>query len=797
MTTRARPHRLARTAMTLLVVAAMLAVSLPALVAARPGASTPLPSAAVPGAALDPALSLPFAARAGFHASLLSEVAGGAPATGNRSLVVTFLPRDPSLFTPPATGSPPLSVAEVANRYGLTTAEYNATQAYFRSEGLTVTQVWPDRMALTLRGPVPAIDRSFSTYLLEGSYLDRTVTYPAVPPALPPGIQSRVAAVTGLESGVTTFTLPLSNAFPLDAGVAPALGDSNLVTPAIARSIYDVSSLYSRNGSPAYATSEGIAIVLWGEGYSPLDVTTFFQQDYPSTFPQPTVVPEPVAGAPAPSNSASSDPCPEARELTLDLEWSGSMAPGATLYPVYAPYSGGSGGCQPLTSDLADALHTAVLLPVAAVSMSFGTPEFDDAGLRAAFDTYLAEAVQRGIVPFAATGDLGGYSQAGCQGVPAPQYPSTSPEVIAVGGTDVVLQRNIVTGAITGFQESAWNESGGGFSTQYAAPAWQNLGNPMRGTPDVSASSAEDYLYFQGQGEVAAGTSFATPLWAGIVTEMTAEFGRSLGPLGPRLYTIGTGEPTGRAGIGLADITSGSTCLGPATPGWDQETGWGSPRAFVLYEDLTATFVRLSVNATPSPVGPGGTVTIVAHLANATTLAAIPNVPVDVSLVSSTNLGPCTGTFGSASPTTDASGNVSVSMTVPACYLGASADVSVTVLSNGYYGTNSTTVPVNLLAFVPFLSGLTTYPASLLGFALIMTVAGAIGYGLGRPRRASDARVASVVPAPPAGTGGSPGPSTGPRFGTAPPPGPSPPAPVPPEAGAPSSGDGSPPSESP
>ena len=121
---------------------------------------------------------------------------------------------------------------------------------------------------------------------------------------------------------------------------------------------------------------------------------------------------------------------------------------------------------------------------------------------------------------------------------------------------------------------------------------------------------------------------------------MEAQYGEPLVPLAPRLYSIGEEEPSGKIGVGLADITSGSTGIGSAGPGWDAETGWGSPRALLLYEDLTATFVALSVRVTPSSTGPGGSVTVSAHLANATSGAPIMQVPVALSLTSSTDLGP-------------------------------------------------------------------------------------------------------------------------------------------------------------
>ena len=715
------------------------------------GAGGTQATATIPGAG---DLSATFASRAGFAADRSTLVMDQTPATGSRLVVVTFQARDPSLFSPPPTGASPLTMAEIADRWGLTPSQYTGIEQYFLGQGLEVVHTWPDRLSLSLSGPVGSVDRAFGTKLVEGTLDGRAVSFPATPPVLPAPIEGMVESVTGLSSGFDTFELPALAPSTTAAGNAsPSQSITNLVTPSVAREIYRLSELYNRSGgSPEYASSEGIAVLLWGPGYVPSDLTTFYDRYYPSSFPQPTIDWRAVAGASPPSSSASNDPCGAAEELTLDLEWSGSMAPGATLYAVYAP-EGSPSECSPSASAMSEALHTAISLPVAAISMSFGMAESTDASLRATWDTYLAEAVQVGITPLAATGDTGGYASSGCGGGPSVQYPSSSPDVVAVGGTAVTLSRNLL-GQVTGFSESAWNDSGGGFSTQFPAPSWQDLGSSARGEPDVSATSLDNFLYYDGKSLVGGGTSFATPLWAGLVTEMTAQYGQSLVPLAPRLYSIGAEQPFGRIGAGLADVTSGRTCLGSAGPGWDPETGWGSPRALLLYEDLTATFVALSMVVTPTSTGPGGSVTISAHLSNATSGAPIPGVPVDFSLTSATSLGPCTGSFASASPTTGPSGNVSVTMSVPGCYLGSSATARATVQSNGLYGTNSTRVPVNLLAFVPFLSGLTTFPYNVVGFGVIFLAAGLVGYLLGRPRHRSAPR--SAVPSASSGGGSVP-----------------------------------------
>jgi kumamolisin len=761
-------------------VAAVLLLVLVPVGSGSVGTSAPAPTAAITELSSSLVFAAPFGERAGYSASYATMTADPEPASGSVLVVVTFEPTNSALFDPPASGAPALTVTQVANEFGLAPATYASVLQYFVAQGLTVVHAWPDRLAVTVEGPAATVGRAFGTTIESGLYDGGPATYPAQSPTLPPSIEPMVGSVLGLSTGFTTFSLPLGAA----AVEAPG-ASSSTVSPAIARNIYDLSDLYNLSGGPTFATKESIALLLWGDGYAPSDLSTFYAQYYPTGFPAPTINAYPVDGAPEPSASAPSDPDSAApQELTLDLEWSGSMAPGATLDAVYAP-DGTAPSYSPTSATMADALHQAISLDPTAISMSFGTAEASDASLAAAWGTYLAEANQEGIALLAATGDLGGSADSNCGGGPSPEYPSTSPDVIAVGGTDVSLDQNLL-GQVTGFSESAWSMSGGGFSTN-------------RGVPDVSATAALNFLYYNGQEQTAAGTSFATPLWAGLVTELTSVHGSSLGFLPPRLYTIGAEEPSGKIGTGLADITTGSNCVASAGPGWDAATGWGSPRAGVLYEELTATFVNLSISASPTATAPGGSITISAHLANGTTNAPIEGVTIDVALAADESFGPCTGSFGSAAPVTNAEGNVSVTLGVPWCYLGSHAVADASVTSGGLYGVNSTTVGVDLLAFAPFLAGITSYPANVAAFVVILAIAIAIGVAISSryPRTRAAAPSARVVEpvAPPVAAAPAPEPPPpAPDAPESPSPLERPPLPGPDAAPDASSGDTSPPS---
>jgi subtilase family serine protease len=167
--------------------------------------------------------------------------------------------------------------------------------------------------------------------------------------------------------------------------------------------------------------------------------------------------------------------------------------------------------------------------------------------------------------------------------------------VTCVGGTQLVA--DLETGAYQ--RESVWNDpansgvGGGGFSTIYARPSFQNdvagIGS-MRGVPDVAYSAALDGSVIVAWGSggtnfefwIFYGTSAGTPQWAAIVAIADQSTGRALGNVNPALYELGVGDLKNVAAF--HDITTGTNAFPPisgyaAHPGWDAASGLGSPIA--------------------------------------------------------------------------------------------------------------------------------------------------------------------------------------------------------------------------
>jgi subtilase family serine protease len=206
-----------------------------------------------------------------------------------------------------------------------------------------------------------------------------------------------------------------------------------------------------------------------------------------------------------------------------------------------------------------------------------------------------------------AAGDSGAEGQP-CTATPAPAravvFPASDPLALAVGGTS--LDASHRTGAYIG--ETVWNRpvpgvagfgaSGGGFSRDFARPAYQahvpGIG-ARRGVPDVASDADQDtgIAFVEANGGQfgiypAGGTSAGAPAWAAIVAMADQYAGRHLGFINPAIYEIGRSARYHRA---FHDVTKGNNTVqvGSVTvkgfdagPGWDPVTGWGSPNAQVL-----------------------------------------------------------------------------------------------------------------------------------------------------------------------------------------------------------------------
>jgi kumamolisin len=273
-------------------------------------------------------------------------------------------------------------------------------------------------------------------------------------------------------------------------------------------------------------------------------------------------------------------------ETVLDLEIAHEIAPAAKLVIYVA---------GPNTVYINRAMNQLVTDHLGSIiSESLGICEVDTSSAqRDQSQSIEVRAQAQGMSHFVATGDNGAYA-CGENEYPAASFPSSLPNVTAVGGTTLFESKEG-----TYYQEFAWGSpidqsgSGGGHSQVYALPSWQQdvqdaNGHGFRQLPDISADAdpvTGYHIVLGGKDTQAGGTSASTPLWAAVVAlidqDLKSRNMREIGFANPALYWMGDN----RAKFSVApyhDVTQGNNLAYEAGPGWDFATGWGSMDAVGL-----------------------------------------------------------------------------------------------------------------------------------------------------------------------------------------------------------------------
>jgi subtilase family serine protease len=266
-----------------------------------------------------------------------------------------------------------------------------------------------------------------------------------------------------------------------------------------------------------------------------------------------------------------------AGEIALDVEYAHAMAPAANILLVEATSS--------TDPNLDAAVQYAASHGASVVSMSYGGSELStETGMDSVFS-------HAGVTYVAATGDNG-----------APGgYPAFSPNVVAVGGTSLVLDSN---GNYS--SESGWSGSGGGLSRYESQPAYQNgvvtQSSTRRAIPDVSFVAdpnpgVYEYDTYGGFGLYSVGgTSVACPIMAGLVA--IVDQGRSY--LSGQSSYSGTDFLTALYHLPQSDfndITTGNNGYS-AGPGYDLVTGRGTPIADRFVAGMIGSTTTGAVTAT-------------------------------------------------------------------------------------------------------------------------------------------------------------------------------------------------------
>lgn len=571
-----------------------------------------------------------------------------------------------------------LTPEQYGEQFGLSSDDLAKVTAWLTNQGFTITGVANGRTFITFSGTVAQVQAAFATSMhnvsLNGEMHFANVTNISVPGQL----SGVVMGMTGLHD------------FRLAARVHP-----NLIKPAFTSSVSgnhytapgDLYSIY--NMKPlltAGINGSGQTIAVVGQvDINTADVLAFRSAAGLSTTNLPTTVHE--GGDPGAAKSCTTCTPPNQGDLdesSIDVEWSGAMAPAANILFVNGPDVINNSMTQAIDQNLASIVTSSYGLCEA----GWGSSEilvlnalFKQANVQG--QTIVGVSADQGATDC----DAGPTATEGLQ----VDFPGSSPYVISMGGT--MFNEGNTTGATnywlgtdstfaagtavlsadysaTGYiPEAAWNDTsigafggtGGGASAFFTKPAWQ-VGTPAdaaRDVPDLSlnASDGHDQLLYCvnvatgascGAGfrisasntglTVAGGTSFDSQIFGGMLALVEQKIGSRIGNANTTIYALGNskyyaaGQNTlTNSTVVFNDVTSGSNAMpcasGTPSCGSGGTAGFNAVNGFDLATGWGSVNLTNLANdwslVTPLGVGTLGPNTSVTNLSSSTGAATV------------------------------------------------------------------------------------------------------------------------------------------------------------------------------
>lgn len=521
-----------------------------------------------------------------------------------------------------------LTPEEFGERFGRSSEELDRAVEWLTSQGLTIEQAWPSRLAISFSGTVSAVERSFHVEM--GRYYhareDRVFYSNRQDPVLPQDIRDMTVSLLGLDDAYRAHTAMKqkdAGKLRISSGNLPGQqtsrvriegqlpGTSTFISPKDLALVYNIKPLADAG---IRGQGQRVAIVIDS------DVRDSDIASHRTAFNLPAsnlqrVVPTGLSNPGIKPTTGSSY-----GEAILDIDSVSAVAPQAEIDLVLVPTLS-TANIRTAEMYIINTLRTPV------VNESFGGCEsvFFDVSAQ---NSFLQAAVQ-GIAFFNSSGDEGvecfpdssshvsGHAEVGC--------PSCYEGVTSVGGTQIQAQFGANGDLVALTQESTWNDppgerfdcsgnplangggaSGGGVSQRVNRPDYQTgatgfIGGVPAGStrtvPDVAALAGLPGapLFISGQLFLAGGTSQSSPLWAGMMALINQFKGSAQGSPNREFYRLGVNQYKNNGPAVFRDIVAGSNSTGPrqtclpngvngfnAGFGYDAVTGWGVPNLDLL-----------------------------------------------------------------------------------------------------------------------------------------------------------------------------------------------------------------------
>ncbi|MEZ2346497.1 protease pro-enzyme activation domain-containing protein [Terriglobus sp. RCC_193] len=645
-----------------------------------------------------------------------------------------------------------------ATRFGISDSDLGKIESWLQQQGFVVKGVAHNKSRITFSGTVNQVESAFRTEIHYYKSDSTTNFAPATDISIPSALSSVVQAVSNLSTFRPKPHVKFKTgqrASSASPNFTSSQSGSHYLSPADVTTIYNVTPAYN-----AGYTGSGQAIAVVGQSAIQMSDIENFQKAAGFSVKDPSLVLVPNSG------SSTYYTGGDEAESDLDLEYTSTIAKGATIYFVYTGNNQNYGVFDSLEYAIDTKLAPIISVSYGACETALGSSDY------ATYNGILAQAAAQGQTVIAASGDSGStdcYEQttltmAQRQAL-AVDFPASSQYVTGMGGTEFpssdVSSSNttywtsasgsdVVSSAKSYIPEQVWNDDsssnglssgGGGTSSLTARPSWQTgvsgiSSGSYRLIPDVSLDSSPEnagYLFCSSDADatgvsgscsngfrdsnntyltVAGGTSFASPIFAGMIALINQKLNSSgQGVINSVLYQLASNSSTYASAF--HDITSGSNactagssyCSGSATSqysattGYDLATGLGSVDFYNLLSawptpsttsSQASSKTTLSA-ATTAPTSGANDVVSITVASNSSSVSSTPTGTLSIAVDGTTVNSSLAMSNGSASYTF--SSTVSGTHVVTATYSGdttfASSTGTITLTIGSTTGTTS------------------------------------------------------------------------------------------------------------
>lgn len=409
-----------------------------------------------------------------------------------------------------------LTPEQFASAFGMAQSDIAKVSAWLGQQGFSVDGVSHSKNRIYFSGTVSQVNQVFDTELHYYNVNGIKQYAPSRGITVPAALASVMETIANLSSFRPKPHVRFRKNF-----TSSQSGD-HFLTPKDIDTIYDITKAYN-----AGYTGSGQSIAIVGQSEVYVSDIENFQNAAGLTVKDPTLVLVPNSGSAAVSSG-------DEAESDLDLEYSGGIGTGATIFFVYV----GNNSSYSVWDSINYAVDTRIA-PI--ISTSYGDCETDlGSSNYATLNAILEQAAAQGQTMMAAAGDNGstdcfGYSDLTTseQEALAVDFPASSQYVTGMGGTefpsaDVAASNttywasangsDVISSALSYIPEQVWNDDsslssessvtelssgGGGISTLTARPSWQTgvTGIPSgsyRLVPDISFDASPNnagYLF--------------------------------------------------------------------------------------------------------------------------------------------------------------------------------------------------------------------------------------------------------------------------------------------------------------